>query len=82
MVLDVAGHTELGGLARAIADVQERDGRLYLAVIHKIHAEMLEPHVPELERICGMPIGIERLAMLEEIYDWGVDISWHIKDQD
>ena len=80
MVLDVAGHTQLGGLARSIADVQERDGRLYLAVIHQAHVEMLEPHVPELERICGMPIHIEHLAMLEEIYNWGVDISWHIVD--
>ena len=80
VLLDSTTHSQIRGLARSIADVYERDGRLSLAVIHAKHIEMLEPHVPELERLLGQPIVIEHMAMLEEAYRWGVDLIWQIND--
>lgn len=47
-------------------------------MIHSKHIEMMEQFLPELARILGKPARLSHLAMLEEIYTWGVDIQWHM----
>jgi len=78
MVLDQSRNNQLNGLARSIADIQKGPGGLTVAVIHSKHFEMLQQFVPELERIFGYSVQLVHLAMLEEIYTWGVDIRWHM----
>jgi hypothetical protein len=78
LVLDRTNDTRLQGLARSIANVQERNGRISLAVIHSKHLEMLQPYVKELEKIFQAGVDLTHLAMLEEAYQWGVDLRWEM----
>lgn len=47
-------------------------------MIHSKHVEMLANFIPDLEQIFNQPVQLEHLAMLEELYTWGVDIQWHM----
>ena len=78
MVLDQSGHNQLSGLARSIADVREGSDRLSIAMIHSKHIEMMRQFLPELERMFDKSVELVHLAMLEELYNWGVDIQWHM----
>jgi len=78
MVLDQSSHNQLNGLARSIADVQERPTSFNIAMIHSKHIEMMRQFLPELERMFDKPVHLVHLAMLEELYSWGVDIQWHM----
>lgn len=81
-ILGQSRDSRLQGLARSIADVQERSGSYSLGIIYAKHIEMLEPYIPALEKILGRTVVLEHMAMLEEAYSWGVDLKWQVKNQD
>ena len=47
-------------------------------MIHSKHIEMMRQFLPELERMFDKSVELVHLAMLEELYNWGVDIQWHM----
>lgn len=78
LVLDESGTNTLRGLAHSFADIVERDGTLFIGMIHSAHVEMIQEHIPELERIFGKSVKINHLAMLEKAYQLG-ECRWVAK---